>query len=180
MACKCKTQNAKNAKFCNQCGEPIDNVNSVPQPSFGRKIWKWIWKKRSYKNLYLHILKIGVKNVSDGLSYKMLKKRLEKKRYDFTNTCLEKAVKQWFVNSFVQCDNGDKIDILKLDKDSDENFILNGEASIAYLNYITAKRSKIYCLWAIILATFAILISLKDNLLPFLQKMLCTVFLALC
>jgi hypothetical protein len=122
-----------------------------------------------------------MKKVNDGLSYNILKSELEKKGYLICkNDCLEKAVKQWFIDSFFHYakdkndTEGKEIkDINSLKEHIDCNFVLKGDACIAYLNYKNAKRSKNYCLLAIIAAIF---ISLKDILLPLLRDCLCAIF----
>jgi hypothetical protein len=112
--------------------------------------------KKSYKNLYLHILEIGVENVNEGLKYNELKQKLEKMGYVFNTKCLEQVVGEWFSNSFTQCELGED----NIEESSDDNFILKGEASITYLNYINAQKSKKYCFWAIVLSTLAIFITI--------------------
>jgi len=118
----------------------------------------------SYDDLYIDILKIGRQNVTTGLSYNTLKTQLVKKGYDFSNDCIELAVKQWFYDSFHhKGENFEAITTLELDKHLDCNFIMKGDACLKLTGYETSKRNVKLMIASVVIAVVAILISLFSS-----------------
>jgi hypothetical protein len=133
-------------------------------------------EKKSYKNLYLDILKIGADKANNGLSYKDLKSELEEKKgYDFKNDCIEKAVKHWFSNCFVHLDDDENHrtkeictkdkNLPKLEDHLNCNYILKGDACLTLLNYNNTKRTLKVALCSCIVAFLTLLYTLLDKFL---------------
>lgn len=125
--------------------------------------------KQTYDKLYLSILEIGQSRVNGGLSYNDLCTELEKEGYDFENDCIELAVQNWFINSFIHYKDDCVVeikDIKDLEEHLDCNFILKGEACLALLGYKTSYSNIIYTRVAIGVAVLAIIISSICALLP--------------
>jgi hypothetical protein len=126
--------------------------------------------KKSYKKLYLNILKIAIYKADGGLSYKELVLKLTKKGYDISNDCIEKAVKHWFVDSFEHYDDTEngtkliKIDTLELEKHKECNCILKGKACLDFLEYQNAKATLNATIIAMIIAIVAIILGLWDKI----------------
>lgn len=122
-------------------------------------------KKKTYKKLYLKILKFGQIKVDKGLSYNDLKRELIQKGYDFDNDCIELAVKQWFYDSFhhIGADDNPYSNINDLNNHLDCNFILKGESCLKLLSYETSRNSWRNGLIAIGLSLTAISIAIYVN-----------------
>jgi len=122
-------------------------------------------KKKSYKKLYLTILRIGQDKVHEGVSYNQLKAELVKKGYDFDNDCIELSVKQWFYESFhhTGADNNPYSSVEDLNKHLDCSFILKGESCLKLLGYETSRNSWRNGIIAITLSLFAISIAIYIN-----------------
>ena len=121
-------------------------------------------RKRNYNNLYINILKIGVSQLDQGLSYTLLKEKLEKKGYDFSNDCIELAVKQWFINCFQHYMGPEDIAEMGEIKTVDDlerhlycNFVLEGKACLTYVEHRKSKRNLILAYVAIVIAVLSLL-----------------------
>lgn len=97
---------------------------------------------RKNKDLYLKILRIGQTVIDLGLSYNLLKRQLEESGYDFSNSCIEVAVKQWFFDSFHhKGQDGKLIEVEDLDEHLDCRFVLKGDAALKLADYETARTN---------------------------------------
>jgi len=82
-----------------------------------------------------------------GLSYDLLKSELEKKGYDFSNDCIELAVKQWFIDCFhhyVEDEEESSVvinSIKDLEEHLDCNFILKGNICLSYVEHRTSQNN---------------------------------------
>ncbi|MFM1876905.1 MAG: hypothetical protein RL266_2642 [Bacteroidota bacterium] len=100
-----------------------------------------------YDSLYLDILKIGMSCLGTGLSYELLRSELVKKGYDFSNDCIELAVKQWFIDCFHHYveDEEEKSVVINsiddLDEHLDCNFILKGNICLSYVEHRTSQNN---------------------------------------
>lgn len=125
-------------------------------------------KSDKYDELYLTILKIGRKKVKDGLSYNQLKAILEKEyKYDFTNSCIELAVKHWFMHNFVHypCNSSHPLAdgnycLSCLEQHLDCNFFLGGKACLALLEYENTQTTIKYSRYAVIVALLTFIIGI--------------------
>jgi hypothetical protein len=127
-----------------------------------------------------------MKNVNKGLSYTTLKLELENKGYDFNNSCVELAVKQWFVDNFnhyphrkengnieseiVYIDEINVNDIITLEKHLECNFILSGQACLTLLECKNVKHTLMCTIIAIIIAFIAIIQPLISHILDYVYK----------
>ncbi len=98
---------------------------------------------KNYDNLYLDILTIGRETVQNGISYNELKQKLGDKGYDFSNDCIELAVKQWFFDSFHHRDEDDNpiTCVHQIEEHLDCSFILKGESCLMLIDHRKAKRN---------------------------------------
>ena len=93
-------------------------------------------------SLYIKILRIGQTLIDTGVSYNSLKKLLEKEGYNFENSCIELAVKQWFYDSFHhKGKDGKLISLEDLDNHLDCNFILKGDSGLKLADHDTSKMN---------------------------------------
>ncbi|MDR1725506.1 MAG: hypothetical protein LBR28_03845 [Bacteroidales bacterium] len=132
--------------------------------------------KKSYKKLYLHILKAGIKKLGSGLSYNELISELKKKGYDIDNDCIDKAIKHWFVDSFAHYDNTEngteqiEMDTVKLENHKYCGCILKGKSCLAYLEYQNSRRTLKATGIAALIALIALLYTVFGNCLINLIK----------
>ncbi len=121
--------------------------------------------KKHYDSLYFEIIKFAMKQPEDGVSYNNLKAHLESIGYDFSNDCIELAVKQRFLDCFHHyIEDGyvfEKIQDIKNHLDC--NCILNGESCIAYINYKTAKYNANLALLAVLISIIGLIWSLRTQ-----------------
>ena len=122
-------------------------------------------QKKSYKKLYLTILRIGQDKVHEGVSFNELKAELIKRGYDFDNDCIGLSVKQWFYESFhhTGADDNPYSSVQDLDNHLDCSFILKGESCLKLLGYETSKNSWRNGIIAITLSLLAISIAIYIN-----------------
>lgn len=126
----------------------------------------------TYDDLYLTILKIGRMRIEGGLSYIDLCEELKNIGYDLENDCIEFAIKNWFLHSFIHYDeeyNEFKPNKLSdLDAHKECNFILSGKSCLALIEYENSIRNIRYAKIAMLIAfvsTFITIISLIANYL---------------
>ena len=112
-------------------------------------------KPKTYDKLYLRILQIGQSKLGEGLSYNDLTDILEKDGYDFSNDCIELAVKHWFYESFfhVGGDDNPYLCFTDLENHKDCGFVLKGEHCLVLLEHNTSNRN-INIAWIAIVLTF--------------------------
>lgn len=114
--------------------------------------------KKNYKKLYLHILEIGVEQLDTGLTYEELKCLLEKKGYNFSNNCIEIAVKQWFFDCFHHKTSNDAIDnIDDIDDHLECSWILKGESCLILTEYKASSRNLNIAIIAIIISVVSLI-----------------------
>ena len=93
-------------------------------------------------SLYVKILRMGQTFIDTGISYNSLKSLLEKDGYDFSNNCIEIAVKQWFFDSFHHKGvDGKLVSIEDLENHLNCNFILKGDAGLKLADHDTSKMN---------------------------------------
>tara|TARA_R110002049_G_scaffold133671_2_gene293072 strand:+ start:56 stop:421 length:366 start_codon:yes stop_codon:yes gene_type:complete len=120
---------------------------------------------KKYNTLYLDILKIGSIKLSDGLSYDVLKKELEKKGYDFENDCIELAVKQWFYDSFHHyADDNELTNVYDLENHLHCNFILKGASALKLIEFKTSRNRLRVAMCSLFIALIAIGFSIYLNI----------------
>jgi len=122
-------------------------------------------KPKSYKKLYLRILRIGVNRVHEGVTYNELKAELVKQGYDFENDCIELSVKQWFYDSFnhTGADDNPYTSVKDLENHLDCSFILKGESCLKLLSYETSRNSWRNGIAAITLSLIAVSVAIYIN-----------------
>lgn len=114
-----------------------------------------------YDALYLDILIIGRANVETGLSYKILRKQLESKGYDFSNEYIETAVKVWYYDSFhhAEASHGN-IEFEDLDNHLSCNFVMKGDACLKLLSHKKSEFNNKLTLYSVVLAGIALIASI--------------------
>ncbi|MDV3871447.1 hypothetical protein [Sediminibacterium sp. RHBRASLY1] len=114
-----------------------------------------------YDALYLDILIIGRANVETGLSYKILRKQLELKGYDFGNEYIETAVKVWYYDSFhhAEASHGN-IKFEDLDNHLGCNFVMKGDACLKLLSHKKSEFNNKLTLYSVVLAGIALIASI--------------------
>ncbi|QKJ62839.1 hypothetical protein [Flavobacterium sp. M31R6] len=118
--------------------------------------------------IYAKILRIGQTFIDTGVSYNKVKKILETEGYDFENSCIEIAVKQWFFDSFHhKGEDSKQVEFDDLDNHLDCNFILKGDAGLKLADHDTSKMNLSIARKAMIISIIALLASI---LIPFFNK----------
>ncbi|MCK8143400.1 hypothetical protein MW871_16025 [Flavobacterium sp. I-SCBP12n] len=111
--------------------------------------------------IYAKILRIGQTFIDTGVSYNKVKTLLENDGYDFENSCIEIAVKQWFFDSFHhKGEDGKKVELEDLDNHLDCNFILKGDAGLTLADYDTSKMNLNIARKAMIISIIALIASI--------------------
>lgn len=118
----------------------------------------------TYDDLYLTILKIGRSKIKGGLSYIDLCEELKKIDYDLQNDCIEFAIKNWFLHSFIHYDEEYKEfkpnKLSDLDAHKECNFILSGKSCLALIEYENSIRNIRYAKRAMLIAVVSTAITL--------------------
>lgn len=131
-------------------------------------------KLETYDDLYLTILKIGRNRIEGGLSYIDLCKELKKSNYNLQNDCIEFAIKNWFLHSFVHYDKENKefkpSNLSDLEKHKDCNFILSGKSCLALIEYENSIRNIHYAKIAMLMAFVSIFITTISLIINYFGK----------
>lgn len=127
----------------------------------------------TYDDLYLTILKIGRMRIEGGLSYTDLCEELKNIDYDLENDCIELAIKNWFLHSFIHYDEKNKefkAGVLSdLDKHKECNFILSGKSCLTLIEYENSIRNIRYAKIAMCIALVSVFITFLSVIVNYLS-----------
>lgn len=132
---------------------------SINIKSFIRKIYR----KTSYNDLYITILKIGKDRMEDGISINQLKKELILRGFDLSNDCTERATLHCFLCNFVHYDRNEHkldgdVDLSNIDGHENCNFILRSDSCLAIIEHETSVRNIKIAMTALFVAILSIIV----------------------